>query len=259
MTVFMRQLFILGLVLAASLTSLRAQDVTIFAAASLSNALQDVAKAYQEKTGTPLKFSFAASSALAKQIEAGAPAQIFISADERWMDYLADTKLIVPETRISPIGNRLVLIAPADSPVSPVTIDAELNIEAMTGQSGRIAAGDPQHVPAGTYARQALEKLNLWGKAEPRLARADNVRAALALVETGEAPLGIVYSTDAAASKRVKVVGTFPIESHTRITYPFAMIAGQDSAEARQVFKFVTSDEALAIFSRHGFALTAGS
>lgn len=259
MTSIMRHLVVLGLALAASIASLRAQDVTVFAAASLSNALQNVGKAYQEKTGNALKFSFAASSVLAKQIEAGAPAQIFISADERWMDYLADAKLIAPETRVSPIGNRLVLIAPADSTVSPVAIDAGLDIEALAGRDGRIAVGDPQHVPAGTYAQQALENLKLWKKAEPRLVRTDNVRAALALVETGEAPLGIVYATDAAASKRVKVIGTFPIEGHTRITYPFAMIAGQDGSEAKQVFNFVTSDEALAIFSRHGFALTAGS
>jgi molybdate transport system substrate-binding protein len=235
------------------------EGVLVFAAASLTNALQDIGKAYKAKTGKILRLSFASSSILAKQIEAGAPAQIFASADEKWMDYLAKRNLVVKGSRVSPIGNRLVLIAPAASSIAPLDIKPGLKLADLLGADGRLAVGDPAHVPAGIYAKQALSRLGLWDAIEPRLARADNVRGALSLVEAGEAPLGIVYATDAANAKKVRVVGEFPADSHAPITYPFAIVAGQDSAEAKQVFAFLTGAEAAAIYAKYGFTRNEGS
>ncbi len=202
----------------------RAEPVTVFAAASLTNALQDIGEAYTAKTGKRLRFSFASSSVLAKQIEAGAPAHIFVSADEAWMDYLQERNAIATGTRVSPIGNRLVLVAPADSPLTPAALSRGFDLAGLLGPNGRLAVGDPAHVPAGIYAKDAMTALGLWQGVESRLARADNVRAALALVETGEAPLGVVYATDAAASRKIKVVAAFPAGSHKPVTYPFAIV-----------------------------------
>jgi molybdate transport system substrate-binding protein len=226
---------------------------TVLAAASLTDAFTAVGDAWKAQGHEPPTFSFASSSALAQQIEAGAPAAIFASADERWMDELASEDLIVPGSRVSPIGNAVVLVAPADSALGPVTIDASLDLEALLGADGKIAVGDPDHVPVGRYAKESLETLGLWAAAEPRLARTDDVRAALALVETGEVPAGIVYATDAAISDKVKLLGTFPAESHTPVTYPFALIKGADDADATAFFTFLTSDEGLAIIETYGF------
>ncbi len=231
----------------------RAAEVTVFAAASLTNAMEDVGALYREKTGEPLRFSFASSSTLARQIEAGAPAQIYASANEKWMDTLDKAGLVADGTRVSPISNSLVLIAPEDSDLEPVAITKETDLAALLGTDGRMAVGDPDHVPAGIYAAEALRALGQWDALEPRLARADDVRAALALVARGEVPLGIVYGTDAAISEKVKVLGTFPAGSHKPITYPFAIVAGNDTPAVRAVFDFIVGPEALKVFERYGF------
>lgn len=261
MSAWLKRFVALAAIIIVSAAQPKAEEVVIFAAASLTNAMQDVGKAYEERTGNKLKYSFASSSTLAKQIEAGGPAQIFASANEKWMDYLAERKLIVEGTRVSPIGNRLVLIAPADSELKPLEVTDALDIPALLGADNRLAVGDPAHVPAGIYAKDALTKLKLWDGVEAKLARADNVRAALALVETGEAPLGIVYSTDAAASRKIRVLGAFPADSHTPVTYPFAIVKveGEDKPEVKKVFEFLTGTESMAIYSKHGFGQNSGS
>ncbi|MEX0809239.1 MAG: molybdate ABC transporter substrate-binding protein [Dongiaceae bacterium] len=232
----------------------QSDELTVLAAASLTNALEEIGAHYAAETGKTVRFSFASSSALAKQVEAGAPAHIFASADQKWMDYLAERNLIEADTRVSPIGNSLVLIVPADSAAGDVTVDASTDLGALLGVEGRLSVGDPDHVPAGIYAREALESLGLWATAESRLARAEDVRAALVLVERGEAPLGIVYATDAAISDKVRIIGTFPADSHTPITYPFAIIAGQNSEDADAFFRYVTGPEGLETFRKYGFS-----
>lgn len=227
--------------------------VTVFAAASMTNALTEVGRVYHDKTGVDVRLSFASSSTLARQIGAGAPAQIYVSADERWMDYLAKRHLIETASRVSPIGNSLVLIAPVDSALNHVAIGPDFHLLSLLGADGRLAVGDPDHVPAGIYAKDALQNLGVWKAVEPRLALADNVRSALALVELGEVPLGIVYSTDAAISKKVKVVGVFPAKSHTPIRYPFAIVAGRRSPTVDALFAFMTGKQGLAILQRYGF------
>ena len=194
----------------------------MFAAASLKNALDDVIAAYGKETGTKVTASYAASSALAKQIEQGAPAQLFISADLDWMDYLAERKLIDDATRKNLLGNSLVLVAAKDSAMGPVEIGQGFDLAKLLGD-GRLAVGEVKSVPAGKYAKSALEKLGAWGGVEGKLAQAENVRSALALVARGEAPLGIVYKTDAASDPTVKIVGTFPADSHPPIIYPAAV------------------------------------
>lgn len=230
----------------------RAQQLTVFAAASLADALGEVGSLWAAGGNPPVRFSFAASSALARQIEAGAPADVFASADEAWMDHLAARGRIAPDTRAPLLSNRLALVAPAGAAAGPVEVARGLDLAAMAG-SGRIAVADPDHVPAGRYARRALESLGLWDAAAPRLARADNVRVALALVERGEVPLGIVYATDAAAARRVRVLGTFPADSHPPISYPVAAVAGRDGEAARAFLAFLATDEAAAVFRRFGF------
>lgn len=250
----MRTLAALLLAVAALLARpAAAEPVTVFGAASLTDALQAVGRSYAEHGGAPVRFSFASSSTLARQIEAGAPAQVFCSANQAWMDDVDKRGLVEPGTRVSPIGNSLVLIAPKAAHAGPATIDAKLDLLARLGPYGRLALGDPAHVPAGIYARQALQALGLWAALQPRLAPADNVRAALALVARGEAPYGIVYGTDAAISDEVVVVGTFPAGSHPPITYPCAILAGQADAATRAFFGFLTGPDALAIFARFGF------
>jgi molybdate transport system substrate-binding protein len=236
-------------------TPARAETVTVFAAASLTDALTAIAGAYEAETGDTVRLSFAASSTLARQIEAGAPAQIYASANERWMDHLEAAGLIEPASRVSPIANALVLVAPADEAPPPVTVDAAFDLAALLGPDGRLAVGDPAHVPAGLYARQALEHLGLWDDVAPRLAAAADVRAALALVDRGEAPLGIVYATDAAIADGVAVIGTFPADSHAPITYPFALVAGEATPAARAFFDHLTGPEAAATLAAAGFTV----
>jgi len=231
-----------------------AEPLTVLAAASLTDALRDVSAAWAAKGHPPLRLSFGASSTLARQIEQGAPATLFASADERWMDYLDQRGLLAPGTRRDLLSNTLVLIVPA-SKARRVTIGPELDIKALLGPDGRLAVGDPSHVPVGLYAKQALERLGLWAAVQPRLAPAADVRGALLLVERGEAPAGIVYATDAAISKGVTVAGTFPPGSHDPITYPFALLRGQDGEEGRALLAFLSGPEARAIFAARGFGV----
>jgi molybdate transport system substrate-binding protein len=232
-----------------------AQDtITVFAAASLKNALDDVDAAFTRTTGMNVTASYEASSSLARQIEAGAPADVFISADLRWMDYVAERKLIKPETRVNLLGNKLVLIAPKDSKLDQVAISEGFDIAKLAGD-GRIAVADVRAVPAGLYAKAALEKLGAWGGAEPKLAQAENVRATLAFVARGETPLGIVYATDARIEPKVKIVGAFPDGSYPPVTYPVAAIAeAKNKGTAVRYLAFLNSAAAKAIFERYGFS-----
>src|SRR5436309_3639537 len=216
--------FAVLLVLSGLPTRAQFPDVVVFAAASLKNALDEANSLFLFENGSGAKVSYGASSALAKQIENGAPADVFISADNDWMDYLAERKLIMSDTREKFLGNKLVLVAPADSKVS-LTIGPNFPLEQALG-NGRLAIADPAAVPAGKYGKAALEKLGVWNSVTGKLAPAQDVRAALVLVSRGEAPLGIVYQTDAAADKNVKVIATFPEASHPPIVYPMAILAG---------------------------------
>ncbi len=244
----------LALFVMTAAAAVRADEATVFAAASLTNAMEELGKLYREKTGEAVRFSFAASSGLARQIEGGAPAAVFASADEPWMDYLAERNLIVTSTRISPIGNALVLIAPVDSAITAVDLQPGVQLPSLLGD-GRLATGDPDHVPVGRYAQQALTALGVWAQVEPRIARTDSVRSALALVERGEAPLGIVYATDAAQTPKVRVVGTFPASTHAPITYPMAVVTAADGPSSRALFAFLTGDEAKAVYRKYGFTI----
>ncbi|WP_114088666.1 molybdate ABC transporter substrate-binding protein [Thalassospira profundimaris] len=234
----------------------QARDITVFAAASLTDAMGDVAKAYeQQNPDDNVRLSFASSSTLARQIAAGGPAEIFVSANEKWMDWLSEQDLLEAGTRRDLLGNSLVLIAPKDSKLSNITLDTKSDLTRLIGKDDRIAMGDPDHVPAGIYGKQALGKLGMWEKTESRLARADNVRAALALVEHGESPLGIVYGTDAAISKGVKIIATFPANSHPAITYPVAVMKDMKNPASTRLLDFLKSPDARAIFGQYGFTL----
>jgi molybdate transport system substrate-binding protein len=254
----MRRLF-LPLLTALSLLAapaVQAAELTVFAAASLTDAIKAVNDKWVAAGNAPISSSFAASSALARQIEQGAPADLFLSADEPWMDYVQKAGLIVDTSRKSVLGNALVLIAPATAKTANIKIDKTTDLLALLGKDGRIATGDPASVPVGKYAQQSLTSLGMWDKLQPRIASAENVRAALLLVERGEVPLGIVYATDAAASKAVKVVGTFPADSHPAITYPFAVTKrAEANADAKKLLQFLSGPEATAIFRAAGFTV----
>lgn len=241
----------LSLVVAAGQAS-AAETVTVFAAASLQTALSEVSRQFTTETGTQVRFSFAASSALARQLEQGAPADAFVSADVEWMEYVTSRNLIRPDSRVDLLGNTLVMIAPRDAATSRLEL-ARPALAAALG-SGRLATGETSSVPAGRYAKAALESLGLWADLQPRLAQAENVRAALLLVSRGEAPLGIVYATDAAAEPGVKVVATFPAGSHPPIIYPFALTT-KASAAAAEWLVYLRRPEVRRSFERQGFAL----
>jgi molybdate transport system substrate-binding protein len=230
-----------------------ADDVLVFAAASLKNALDDAAAAYQRQDGDKISISYAASSALAKQLESGAPADIFISADLDWMDYAQQRNLIKPATRKNLLGNRLVLIAPASSTLT-VEIKPNFPLAALLGD-GRLSMADPDAVPAGKYGQAALEKLGVWASVEGKVARAENVRAALFFVSRQEAPLGIVYETDAAADKGVKTVAAFPEDTHPPIVYPIALTAASKNAGAAKFLGFLESPAAKPFFEKQGFTV----
>jgi molybdate transport system substrate-binding protein len=252
----MRRQF-LNLIAAAALTagfavSAKAQEITVYAAASMTDALEAIAAPLRAK-GVVAKFSFGSSSTLARQIENGAPADLFVSADEEWINYLATRNLIVADSRKTFAGNDLVLIAPADKPAK-IEISRTTDFPALLGPQGRIATGDPAHVPVGRYAKAALENLGLWNAVGNRIAGAENVRVALTLVERGEAPLGIVYGTDAKTSPRVAVVGVFPTGSYPPVTYPAAIVAKRDAKPARDFVAFLSSAEGKAILQRFGFS-----
>jgi molybdate transport system substrate-binding protein len=241
---------VMGILLAAPAAA-QEKSLTVFAAASLKNALDDINAAYTRKTGVKLAASYAASSALARQLEQGAPADIFVSADLEWMDYAISSKTINEATRMNLLGNKLVLIAPKDSAVGNVTIGQGFDLAKLAGD-GRIATGDVQSVPVGKYAKAALEKLGAWNAASSKLAMADNVRAALTLVARSEAALGIVYETDAKVEPGVKIAGAFPANSHAPVIYPFAATTNA-RAEATDYLAFLRSSEAKAVFEKYGF------
>jgi molybdate transport system substrate-binding protein len=228
------------------------RPVTVYAAASLAEALEEIGAAYGSRDGVPVRFAFAASSQLARQIEAGADADLYFSADERWMDYLEARGLIERASRRNLLGNRLVLVAPADSAVA-LTIAPGFPLAAALGD-GRLACADPDTVPAGRYAREALTRLGVWERVGPRLARADNVRGALALVARGEAPLGIVYETDAAVERRVRTVGVFPAQAHAPIRYPLALTRAA-APRAAAFLAYLEGPEARAVFERYRFSV----
>jgi len=257
MTARLTALFALFFTIAIAAQPVIAQDqITVFAAASLKNALDDTNAAFTKATGTRVVASYAASSALAKQIEQGAPADVFISADLQWMDYLAGRGLIKAGTRVNLLGNRLVLIAAADSRLGNLTIGPGFDIARLAGD-GRIAIADVKAVPAGRYAKAALEKLGAWAAAEPKLAQAENVRATLAFVARGEAPVGIVYETDAKIEPKVKIIGAFPDGSYPPVTYPVAATADTKSQGAQQYVNFLRTPAAKAVFEKYGFSFLA--
>ncbi|WP_312768185.1 molybdate ABC transporter substrate-binding protein [Pseudoxanthomonas mexicana] len=246
------------LLIAVSLasTTARAQDdagLTVFAAASLKEALDDAAAAYRKQTGVPVRVSYAASSALARQIEQGAPADVFFSADLEWMDYLQQRNRLDVATRRSLLGNRLVLIAPRASKAQ-VDLRRPATLLAALGD-GRLAVGQTRTVPAGKYAKASLESLSLWNGVRPRLAESESVRAALMLVARGETPLGIVYASDAKAEPGVRVVATFPEDSHPPIVYPVAALRGARAAQAARFLQWLASPAADALFTKRGFTV----
>jgi molybdate transport system substrate-binding protein len=253
MPVLSRLSFIVALLLAVTAQPSLAQEKTLtaFVAASLKNALDDINAAYTKKTGVKVAASYAASSALARQLEQGAPADIFVSADLEWMDYAISKKTINEATRMNLLGNKLVLIAPKDSAVGNVTIGQGFDLAKLAGD-GRVATGDVQSVPVGKYAKSALEKLGAWNAASSKFAMADNVRAALTLVARNEAALGIVYETDAKVEPGVKIIGSFPADSHAPIIYPFTATTDA-KAEAADYLVFLRSSEAKAVFEKYGF------
>ena len=226
----------------------------VFAAASTTNAVTDICNLFNAQGKAKAVPSFASSSTLAKQIESGAPAGVFISANVKWMDYLAEKGMIVEGSRIDLLGNRIVLIAPGTGPAAETEIDSSYPlVDQLAG--GKLAMGDPDHVPAGIYGKEALESLGFWEKVGPATARSKDVRAALALVERGECPLGVVYATDAAISAKVKVIGLFPESAHKPINYPAALIKESSTDAARDFLAFLQSDEARAIFKKYGFSV----
>jgi molybdate transport system substrate-binding protein len=239
--------------LAPQLASAQDKTITVFAAASMKNALDDVNTVYTKATGVKVVSSYAASSALAKQIEGGAPADAFVSADLKWMDYVQEKKAIKSDTRVNLLGNKLVLIAPTDSKIGNVTISQGFDLAKLAGD-GRIATGDVKAVPVGLYAKAALEKLGAWTAAEPKFATTDNVRAALLLVSRGEATLGIVYETDAKVDAGVKIIGIFPEGSHPPITYPVAATATA-KPDVAGYLEFLRGKTARDIFEKYGFTV----
>jgi molybdate transport system substrate-binding protein len=242
---------LLGALLTATLA--RAQDLTVFAAASLKEALDDAASQFQRGNGQKVAVSYAGSPALAKQIENGAPADVFISADLDWMDYIAQRKLIKAGTRANLLRNRLVLIAPSGSRIR-LEIRPAFALAAALGD-GRLAMADPDSVPAGKYAKAALEKLGVWGGVSGKVVRADNVRAALNFVARDETPLGIVYQTDANAEKKVRIVGQFPQDTYPPIIYPVAILAPSRHSAAPAFVNYLKSTQARAIFEKYGFSM----
>ncbi len=234
-------------------SAMAADNLTVFAAASLKNALDAINTACEADVGEKATISYAASSALAKQIEEGAPADVFMSADLDWMKYLSDKNLIKKDTETQLLGNSIVLIAPADSKAA-AEIAPNFDLAALVGD-GKLAMANVASVPAGKYGKAALEKLGVWASVEGKVAQAENVRAALALVSTGEAPLGIVYKTDAAADPKVKVVGTFPADSHPPIIYPVAQTAESKDDDTPAFLKCLASDKAKELFEKQGFTV----
>jgi molybdate transport system substrate-binding protein len=247
-----------ALTLACSTTAANAAEdppapLTVFAAASLKESLDEAATAYQKVSGQTVRISYAASSALARQIEQGAPADVFLSADMEWMDYLQERKLIDPATRHNLLGNTLVLVAPTTGNVAPVDLKPGVDLLPRLGENGRIALGLTASVPAGKYAKASFVSLGVWKSLESRVAEAENVRAALMLVARGEAPLGVVYGSDAQAEPKVRVVGVFPGNAHAPIVYPVARVAASRNPRAAAFVRWLDTPASSKVFRAHGF------
>lgn len=247
----MRRLLLALLLIFGVVAPASAEGARVYAASSLTEAMTAIASAYAASGKPQPVLIFGASSALARQIERGAPAGVFISADAQWPAWLAERRLVVAGSRRIIAGNRLVLVVPADRPRT-ARLTKGFDLAAFVGPTGRWTTGDPQAVPVGRYAQEALTRLGAWDKAAPRLARAENVRAALAFVERGDAAAGIVYATDALASRRVAVAGRFPASSHAPIVYPALLTRGAD-AEARAFHAFLASRRARDLLTARGF------
>lgn len=252
MAKFFLKLALTAILLTGLTGSALAARVTVFAAASLTNALQDIAKQYQQETGDEVVLSFASSSTLARQIEAGAPANVFISADQKWMDYLQEKQGIDTTSRKTLLANSLVVIVPESSKQQPVTIDARTDWNKLL-QGGRLAVGDPDHVPVGIYMKQAMQQLGAWDNIADKLAPAQDVRSGLALVERNEVPIGVVYSSDAQVTPKVKIIGHFPPESYPKVEYPLALISDHDNPDSRRFYNYLQQATATAVFQRYGF------
>ena len=246
-----RRFAFVALIALAALQQARADNLTVFAAASLKNALDDIAAKWKDSGAGTVGASYASSSTLAKQIEQGAPADVFISADTQWMDYV-DKKSLVEKPH-DLLGNRLVLISAKDNPLT-LEIKPGLKLAELLGD-GRLAVGDPSNVPAGIYAKEALTKLKIWDAVQPKLAPAADVRAALTLVSRGEAPLGIVYETDAKVDPKVRIVAVFPEDSHKPIVYPVAVVKSSKNPDAAKFVAFLSSVPAKEIFVKYGFSV----
>jgi molybdate transport system substrate-binding protein len=231
----------------------KTKPLTVFAAASLKESLDEAAAAYEKASGQTLRVSYAASSALARQIEQGAPADVFLSADLEWMDYLQERKLIDTRTRRNLLGNTLVLVAPASGNIAPVELKPGVDLLPRLGGNGRIALGLTASVPAGKYAKASFVSLGVWNALQPRVAEAENVRAALMLVARGEAPLGVVYGSDAQAEPKVRVVAVFPEDTHAPIVYPVARIAASRNPRAAAFVQWLATPAASKIFRARGF------
>jgi len=242
---------IISLGLSISL-SVKAEAVTVYAAASLTNAINDLEKIYEKQNNIEVKTSYAGSSTLAKQIEAGAPADVFISADTQWMDYLQNKKLVAANDRLNLLGNRLVLITPKGQSLK-VKLDKTTDPNKVF--TGKICTGDTKSVPVGKYAKQAFTNLGWWSRIEPKLVETEDVRAALNFVARGECQVGIVYATDAAISKDVTVVGVFPENTHSPIIYPVGMV--KKNLNSTQFYQFLQSNQAKAVFKKYGFSVLA--
>ena len=255
-TLAARGLLVAGLVATSLPAHADPSGPTVFAAASMKTALDAIAAGWKAKTGKPLVISYGSSGTLAKQIEAGAPADLFISADQKWMDTLAKDGAIKPDTRKNLLGNALVLVAPAAASAPDMTIDKGVDLAGALGD-GKLAVCTIASCPAGIYGKEALTKLGVWDAVSPKLAQADNVRAALLLVARGEAKYGIVYATDAKAEPKVKVVGTFPEASHTPIVYPVAITKDAKSPDVGALESYLSSPEAVRILEGQGFVVLA--
>ena len=239
--------------LCTGLAAANAAPLTVFAAASLKEALDAQVRSFERASGHRVVVSYAGTNALAKQIESGAPADVFVSADADWMDYVDQRKLLAPGSRVDLLRNVLVLVAPRGSNAT-LTLRSGFALATALRQE-KLAMANPDSVPAGKYGRSALESLGVWKEAEPRIARAENVRAALALVSRGEAPLGIVYRTDALADRSVRIVDAFPASSHPPIVYPAAIVAGSKSPGARPLLDYLASPAARGVWEQHGFVV----
>jgi molybdate transport system substrate-binding protein len=248
-----RTVFAASLTLLMSTSSFAAEKINVFAAASLKNALDAVGASWKADTAKEATLTYAASNALAKQIEAGAPADVFVSADLTWMNYLTDKNLVAKGSDVKLLGNEIVLVAAKDSKID-LKVESGFKLADAVG-NGKLAMANVDSVPAGKYGKAALEKLGVWASVEGKVAQSENVRAALKLVDLGEAPLGIVYATDAKADAAVKVIGTFPADSHAPIIYPAGVIAASKNPDAAEFLKYLQSDKAKAIFEAQGFVV----